>query len=52
MRPSQTRSWQSAWRWSTRCGVEGARVKGLAERLLKERIDIEAGLLRDHLRSK
>ena len=31
---------------------EGARVKGLAERLLKERIDIEAGLLRDHLRSK
>lgn len=31
---------------------EGARVKGLAERLLKERIDIEAGLLGDHLRSK
>lgn len=31
---------------------ENAPVKGLAERLLKERIDVEAGLLRDHLRSK
>ncbi len=31
---------------------EGARVRNLAERLLKERIDVEAGLLRDHLRSK
>jgi hypothetical protein len=31
---------------------EGVRVRNLAERLLKERIDVEAGLLRDHLRSK
>ena len=31
---------------------EGPRVRVLAERLLKERIDCEAGLLRDHLRSK
>jgi hypothetical protein len=31
---------------------EGPRVRVLAERLLKERIDFEAGLLRDHLRSK
>jgi hypothetical protein len=31
---------------------EGPRVRVLAEGLLKERIDLEAGLLRDCLRSK